>query len=131
MLRIDHLLPLLAGLLLGLILISVWAVFFLLYQIVKQQGRLLLRLDGVEEQLKALTPAKPEVPAGCRWEKNSRTFRLAILDGNKVSLEDFRGKRVLLVNWSPNCGFCVRIAEELGILKQVFPAHNVELALPL
>jgi peroxiredoxin len=128
-LRIDDLLPLLAGLLLGLILVSVWAVLFLLYQIVKQQGRLLLRLDGVEEQLRSLAPVKPEVPAGLPVGEKFQPFQLADLDGNKVALEDFRGKRVLLVNWSPNCGFCVRIAEELGRLKQVFPAHNVELAL--
>lgn len=35
---------------------------------------------------------------------------------------------MLLVNWSPQCGFCVRIAPILANLKQAFQAQNVELA---
>src|SRR4051794_695495 len=41
-------------------------------------------------------------------------FTLPDLDDTERSLSDLRGKRVLLVNWSPGCGFCVQIAAELG-----------------
>lgn len=41
-------------------------------------------------------------------------FTLPDLDGNDIALSSFRGRRVLLVNWSPGCGFCVKIASTLG-----------------
>ncbi len=56
-------------------------------------------------------------------------FRLPDLQGNLVALEDFRGKQVLVVNWSPNCGYCARVAPEISKFKDAFRAHNVELAL--
>jgi hypothetical protein len=52
------------GVLLGLVLVSAWGVLFLLYQIIKQQGRLLLRLDGIEQHWGILAPAsRPAVTA--------------------------------------------------------------------
>ena len=126
----QHWLLLLAGLLLGLILVIGWAVLYLLYQVIKQQGRLLLTLDGIEEQLGALAPqGRPAAPAGLPVGEPFPSFKLPNLDGHEVVLEDFLGKRVLLVNWSSNCGFCVRIAPELASLRQAFQTHNVELAL--
>jgi peroxiredoxin len=56
-------------------------------------------------------------------------FTLPDLAGNPVRLEDFRGQRVLLVHWSPNCGFCDRIAEELGELDAALRAHKVRIVL--
>jgi peroxiredoxin/predicted Fe-S protein YdhL (DUF1289 family) len=113
------------GVLLSLILVSAWGVLFLLYQIIKQQGRLLLRLDGIEQHLGILAPA---MPAGLAVGKPFPAFKLPDLDGKDVALEAFRGRRVLLVNWSPECGFCVRIAPILAKLQQAFQAHNVVLA---
>jgi peroxiredoxin len=114
------------GVLLGLILVSAWGVLFLLYQIIKQQGRLLLRLDGIEQHLGILAPA---MPAGLDVGKLFPAFKLPDLDGKEVALEAFRGRRILLVNWSPQCGFCVRIAPVLAQLQPAFQAHNVLLAL--
>ena len=125
----QGLFPLSVIVLLVFILISGWAVLFLLYQIIKQQGRLLLRLDGIEEQLGVLAPPRPEAPAGLPVGEAFPAFRLPDLDGNHAALEDFRGREILVVNWSPTCGFCVRIAPELAKLKQAFQAHNVELVL--
>ncbi len=39
------------------------------------------------------------------------------------------GRKVLVVNWSPNCGFCTKIAPEFARLKQAFRLQNVELVL--
>jgi peroxiredoxin len=115
--------------LLGVVVLSGFAVLFLLYQIIKQQGRLLLRLDAIEGQLGSRAPqARPE-PAGLPVGEAFQPLRLPDLDGNHRALEDFRGKKVLVVNWSPNCGFCVRIAPGLAKLKQAFQNHNVELVL--
>lgn len=79
------------GVLLGLILVSAWGVLFLLYQIIKQQGRLLLRLDGIEHHLGIFAP-RPVVPAGLAVGKPFPTFKLPDLDGEDVALEAFRGK---------------------------------------
>src|SRR6478735_11067787 len=56
-------------------------------------------------------------------------FTLVDLDGTERSLTDFRGKRVLLVNWSPGCGFCVKIASELASLQPLLTERDVELLL--
>jgi coenzyme PQQ synthesis protein D (PqqD) len=41
-------------------------------------------------------------------------FTLPDMDGTDRALQDFRGRRVLLVNWSPACGFCVKIGGTLA-----------------
>jgi peroxiredoxin/predicted Fe-S protein YdhL (DUF1289 family) len=113
----------------ALILVSALGGLFLLYQIIKQQGRLLLRLDGIEQHLGILAPAKrPAMPAGLAVGKPFPPFKLPDLDGKDVALEDLRGKKVLLVNWSPQCGYCMRIAADLAKLQQAFLAHNTVLA---
>jgi peroxiredoxin/predicted Fe-S protein YdhL (DUF1289 family) len=122
---VESLRPSPEGVLLGLVLVSAWGVLFLLYQIIKQQGRLLLRLDGIEQHLGILAPA---MPAGLAVGKPFPAFKLPDLDGKEVALEAFLGRRVLLVNWSPQCGFCVRIAPILANLQPAFQAQNVVLA---
>jgi peroxiredoxin len=115
--------------LLFLILISLWLV---LYHLVKQQGRMLLRLDGLEGQLPASAQASRYVqiePPGLGIGKPFDSFHLPDLTGRTVSLEDFRGKRVLVVNWSPQCGFCDLIAPALVKLQSDLLKRNVHLLL--
>jgi peroxiredoxin len=44
-------------------------------------------------------------------------------------LEDFRGKRVLLVHWSPLCGFCEQIAPDLALLQSDLLKRDTHLVL--
>ncbi|HEV2381847.1 MAG TPA: TlpA disulfide reductase family protein [Terriglobia bacterium] len=115
--------------LLILILISVCLGF---YQIVKQQGRILLRLDhlegttnaGAAENLRA--EAEPHgLPLGTDFP----TFAFPDLSGGPVALADFRGKRVLLVHWNFECGFCDSLAPDLARLEAAFEKQNVQLTL--
>jgi hypothetical protein len=55
-------------------------------------------------------------------------FALPQLDGQVRSLSEYRDRRLLLVNWSPGCGFCVRIASELAELAPRLAARDVTLA---
>jgi peroxiredoxin len=55
-------------------------------------------------------------------------FTLPDLAGDDWSLADQRGNRLLLVNWSPGCGYCVRIAPELAALHPLLEARGVALA---
>lgn len=40
-------------------------------------------------------------------------FSLPDLDGNTVSLADYQGQDAVLIFWSPTCGFCKRMADDL------------------
>jgi peroxiredoxin len=108
--------------LLALILISVWIGF---YQIVRQQGRILLRLDELEARHAAGTAASqvPEFSVGAAFPG----FTLPDLDGNMISLASYRGKQALLIHWNPGCGFCEAIAPELARLEQDLLQNNIRL----
>lgn len=107
--------------LLILILVSIWFGF---YQIVKQQGRIILRLDALEQRMSAQEPAHEQ---GLEVGTEFPSFSLPDLGGNPVSLDGFRGKRVLLVHWSTSCGFCELIAPDLAKLQTNFERRNVQL----
>ena len=112
--------------LLLLILISVWIGF---YQLVKQQGRMLLRLDELERNARAAGAAAEEAaePDGLPLGTDFPAFRFPDLAGKEVALEDLRGQRVLLVHWNFDCGFCESIAPELARLETGFEKQNVRL----
>ncbi len=115
-----------AVVLLVLTLLSLWTVF---YQLIKQQGRLLLRLDDVERRLAQAgrgAGGKAE-PQGLRVGTPIAPFRLPDLKGREVALEELKGKRVLLVHWHPGCGFCDLIAPDLARLQGDLHRRNVQL----
>lgn len=114
--------------LLSLILVSLWLV---LYQLVKQQGRMLLRIDDLEGHLRGGAHAGARGvqigPSGMKVGEPFDAFELPDLEGRSVALEDFRGRRVLVVNWSPQCGFCDLIAPDLSKLQAALGEQNVRL----
>ena len=102
------------------------------FQLVRQNGRILLRLENLEEQLEqmadALTAKEGRHAArnGHRPLSESRLnreglpkgtpapdFRLPRLDGGELSLSEYRGKKVLLVFSDPHCGPCDALMPEL------------------
>src|SRR5690349_20163297 len=121
---------LVVAVLLLLVLGTLWAVFF---QLLKQQGRILLRLDGLEQSLalagQGMMPSMPAALPGLEPGADLPSFRLPDLSGREVPLEEFRGRRVLLVNWSPQCGFCDMIAPDLAELQPQLEKQNVQLVI--
>jgi peroxiredoxin len=110
--------------LLALTLLSLWVGF---YQLLKQQGRILLKLDALERRQTGAAD-QPEVSSlavGAVFP----AFRIPDLAGKAVALEDFRGHQVLLVHWSPDCGFCDMIAPDLAALALDFEKSDVRLLL--
>src|SRR5947208_11032138 len=94
--------------LLSLILISVWVGF---YELVKQHGRLLLRLDELAGQIANLTQGVQAENAGAEAEPQGvpvgtafPSFSFPDLNGTMVALADFQGARVVLVHWNFQCG---------------------------
>jgi peroxiredoxin len=66
-------------------------------------------------------------PTGVAIGEALPPFELPDVDGRAVALADLRGRDVLLVNWSPRCGFCSMIAPELAELQPELRARGVEL----
>jgi peroxiredoxin len=100
------------------------------WQLLRQNGRLLLRLEALEERLNEVELGKDDDPEnrfsngslakskikrdGLKAGTPAPDFRLPRLDGRgELSLSDFRGRRVLLVFSSPQCGPCNALAPEL------------------
>lgn len=115
-----------------LILISVWLLFF---QLIKQHGRLLWRQDGLEHRLAhfglgaaanglAVLGDRPQ-PRGLPEGTPFSAFRLPDLAGREISLENLRGKGVLIIHWNPHCSFCGLIAPDLAKLQAELAKHNV------
>ena len=118
-------------LLLLLILISVWAGF---YQLVKQQGRMLLRLDALEHSAHIaehdpVAPVESAEVEGLPLGTLFPAFEFPDLSGKTHTLEEFRGKHLLVVNWSFDCGFCEAIAGELARLEARLNKQNVLIVL--
>lgn len=119
----------------GVLLLAVVAAWGLLVQFAAQQGRILMRLERLEEQLAPAEEAgacggtadqMPEaLPVGAPFPP----FRLPDLQGRLVNLDDVRGRRALVVNWSPGCGFCELIAPHLAKLRRALRDHGTELLL--
>jgi peroxiredoxin len=120
---------------------------FLSWQLLRQNGRILLRLDDIEERLHQLEVSEAEELADASGSEEARAnrfgnrslarsrinrsglkagtsapdFRLPRLDGGYLSLEDFRGQRLLLVFSDPHCGPCEALAPQLQKLHRDHP----------
>lgn len=106
----------------ALILLSLWGI---LYRVVGQQGRILLRLGSLGQRLR---PTEPE-SRGLAIGKSITPFSLPDLDGHTIALDELRGRRVLLIFWGPECRFCELLAPELARLQGELRVANVQLVL--
>jgi thiol-disulfide isomerase/thioredoxin len=101
---------------LGLILLA--GVAMLAWQMVRQQGRLLLRLEAIEALLGGPAPAADAPPpaTGLHPDTPAPAFRLAGLAGDEVDLATLTqaGKPIFLVFANPQCGPCQALAPEVG-----------------
>ena len=97
--------------LLVLLLISLWTLF---YQLFRQQGRVLLRLEQLLQQQGSVPDAPRSQATGLPVGSTFPAFTLPDLTGKPILSDEFRGKRTILVHWSPECGFCDMIASDLA-----------------
>jgi peroxiredoxin len=111
-------LPIVGMIALGLLGIEVW---FLL-QLLSQNGRLLVRVEALEARLAAgpghgAPVAMRELPLGSA----APDFLLPDLEGRERHLRDFLGDPLLVVFFSPRCGYCAEMAPRLGQLPESAP----------
>lgn len=93
------------------------AVFgWLIYQQILLNGRLLLRIDLLEKTLKdaGLMPSWVRPSSGLPIGSFATEFILPTLDGSRMTLTEWRGRRVLLVFFNPRCAFCRAMVPELA-----------------
>jgi thiol-disulfide isomerase/thioredoxin len=95
-------------------------------QLTRTLGRAGL-LEGVAFEAPVLpAPTRPEgMPIGT----SVPPFALEDLDGNAVTPATVFGNMQVLVNWSPTCGYCVRIAPDLARLTGALRGSDIELVL--
>ena len=89
------------------------------YQLLLQNGRLMQRLEALEQRLEdssiAPDPATDE-PMGLPVGSVALDFELPDLLGGSITLSQWRGQRVLLIFFDPRCGFCLRMLPDLAAL---------------
>ncbi len=94
-----------------------WAVIlvagWLGWQLLRQNGRLLLRLDELEKRLDESEFADLAPPAGLPLESSAPDFDLPDLTGQRHTLVRYRGQSVLLIFFNSACGFCRELAPKL------------------
>jgi peroxiredoxin len=89
------------------------------YQLLLQNGRLLLRLEALEQRLEdsGIAPAPaPGEPTGLPVGSVLLDFELPDLLGGRITLSQWRGQRVLLIFFDPRCGFCRQMLPDLAAL---------------
>jgi peroxiredoxin len=102
------------GTILPWVLIAVGA--WLGYQLIRQNGRILLRLEAIDKRLSPRGDDKPKKERGLRIGTVAPDFELPDLAGERHKLSDFRGKDLLLIFFNPKCGFCTKMAGDLAAL---------------
>jgi peroxiredoxin len=118
-----------AWVLLGLLLVGVLSMAWSLLHMLRQHGRLLLRVEALEARIATdEAPGRAEL-AGLLPATPFPPFRLPSLDNGEVALDQFHGERVLLVHWSPDCGYCRQIAPDLAGLQERLRKRKTELVL--
>ena len=105
----------------GMVLLALVAAQWLfLYGLLRQNGRLLARLEAVEETLTTAGLAQSENGArsapGLPVGTPAPAFGLMDLRGEEVALENLRarGKPVVLLFTDPNCGPCADLLPDVG-----------------
>ena len=90
------------------------------YQLVRQNGRILLRLESIEKQFGPRNgtkqPQAARSPDGLAVGTLAPEFERPDLTGVRHKLSEFRGKDVLLIFFNPKCGFCTKMAGDLAAL---------------
>ncbi|HWE63014.1 MAG TPA: redoxin domain-containing protein [Chloroflexota bacterium] len=109
------------ALVIALVLVAVIAALgcYAVYQLILQHRRLLLRIEALEHRLEAsgsvAAPARSD-PIGLPRGSVLLDFELPDLSGGRMTLSQWRGRRLLLIFFDPNCGFCRQMLPDLAAL---------------
>jgi peroxiredoxin len=88
---------------------------WLSWQLLRQNGRILLQLEGLEKRLDELEFGGPQRD-GLLVGSPAPDFDLPGLNDERKSLADFRGQSFLLIFFNPGCRFCRDLVPRLAAL---------------
>jgi len=109
---------------LGLLWVIVALGCWLGYQLLRQNGRIVLRLEALEEQLPQLLPPEPDgLPLG----EAAPDFELPNLAGGRTAMSQFRGQRVLLIDLRMDYTAVGQTTHLAARMEQVAPPGTVRL----
>ncbi len=91
--------------------------FWLGWQLLRQNGRMLLHLDELQKRLDALEFGEESEPAGLPLDSAAPEFDLLDLAGRRHTLAQYRGEPLLLIFFNPACGFCRELMPKLARLE--------------
>jgi peroxiredoxin len=98
---------------------------WLLYQLFRQQGRLLLTLSDLEDRIdlldRGLSGESEDAPHGLPVGTPAPDFALPDLAGNERRLSEFLGQPLLVTFFDLGCGYCRQMAPALGKLPEDAP----------
>ncbi len=106
-----------------LLVVGLFGLWACMIQVIRQQGRILLRLDELDKT------QNPDAPQGLPPGSAMTAFELEDMEGRSISLENYRGWKIILVHWSPSCGFCGLLAEKIQEFQQPLRTANVQILL--
>ncbi len=98
--------------------IAVLVLCWLGWQLLRQNGRILLRLEALEQRLNELEFGGSEAPEGLPIGSVAPEFDLPDLAGQRRTLVQCRAQPLLLIFFNPDCGFCRDLAAKLAALPQ-------------
>lgn len=79
---------------------------WLCWQLLRQNGRILVRLDELEQRLDELEFSGPQASADLPLGSPAPDFELPTLNTERRTLADFRGQSLLLIFFNLGCRFC-------------------------
>lgn len=82
------------------------------WQLLRQNGRILLRLEKLERRMDEFDKPQVGLPIG----SPAPDFNLSSLGAGRKTLADFRGQSLLLIFFNPGCGFCQEMVPRLAAL---------------
>src|SRR6266446_9161859 len=96
--------------------LAILVVGWLGWQLLRQNGRILLRLDDLEKRLNELEFGGADEPEGLPLGSDAPEFELPDLAGEPRKLAQYRGQPLLLIFFNPACGYCRDLAPKLAAL---------------
>src|SRR3989442_9175429 len=104
---------------LALAWLAILAGGWLAWQLLRQNGRLLLRLEDLEKRLDEAEFGEPEAPSGLALGSLAPEFELPDLAGETKTLAQFRGQPLLLIFFNPACSYCRELAPKLASFTRI------------
>jgi peroxiredoxin len=102
----------------AIIIAAIGALFWLVLQLSRQNGRFLLRVEALEAGRRPASPHLRGLPLGTR----AVPFDLPTVEGDRATLEDLlrEEKPLLLISTNPSCAPCNAIMPDIAAWQRIF-----------